>query len=323
MATPNITSINGSEQWQRINLIGELCIKDSLLDILHNRNNDPSYVGLPENRVLLYQRMKAFKTAHEKALRKVIRPNQWDIICPKSRSSDSNDWDIPIIKVVIQYEKLLPPPIGGWELASPANSDTRKAAHICRAKNIRNELKHGTIKDMCDVNKYNDLLSRIERALLGMNYKNMALFNELKHCSLMVYTPQTVKILQERLSDLRDELTNVKIDANDFRNTTSGNISHINHSIQKNCNDMVEKLRILKNDFLQKDQKNCQLVTDYVKKYDELKGQIKQMETRIVGIEEKSDRNEQRINEHEKRLEQYESKTARHELGLSSYNLLF
>lgn len=315
MATAaNTASINSSENWQRINLIGELCIKESLLDILHNRNNDPSYCGLPQTALQLYQRMLAFKTAHEKALRRIIRPNQWDVICPSSGNCNSRDWDITIIKVIIQYENLIPPPIGGWEISSPCILDITKAAHVCRAKDIRNELKHGTIKDMCDVNKYNNLISRIEVALLGMNYSNMALFYELKHCSLQVYTPQTVQILQQRLSDVRDELANLKIDNNDIRNNLAADFSHISDTIQQNYDDVIELVNKSISDL---SSENQNLLTEQINKFSDvyqfvenhrmkieedivvITNRLDELQNQASSISQENDQNKKRIDENE------------------------
>ena len=43
--------VGTADNWLRINLIGELCLKEALIGVLHNRMNDPSYQGLPENEV--------------------------------------------------------------------------------------------------------------------------------------------------------------------------------------------------------------------------------------------------------------------------------
>ena len=58
-------AVETSQNWLRANLIGELCLTDALLTILHNRNNDRNYVGLPENGAQLYDRMVTFKTNHK------------------------------------------------------------------------------------------------------------------------------------------------------------------------------------------------------------------------------------------------------------------
>lgn len=50
-----------SQNWLRGNLIGELCLTDALLTILHNKNNDGRFVGLPEDGAKLHAKMVAFK----------------------------------------------------------------------------------------------------------------------------------------------------------------------------------------------------------------------------------------------------------------------
>lgn len=133
--------IASSENWQRINLASELCIREALLDILHNRNNDPSYDGLPEDEASLFPRMQVFRPTHERRLRSIIRPNEWAIICPITGRSNSNDWEFRIIRLVIQYENLIPPPLGGWKMGDSLLDNT-KAANVCRAIDIHNKLRH-------------------------------------------------------------------------------------------------------------------------------------------------------------------------------------
>ena len=53
MSTP--LYIVQSEYWIRVNLALEYCIKEALIDVLHNAHNDPSYRGLPTNPAQLYQ----------------------------------------------------------------------------------------------------------------------------------------------------------------------------------------------------------------------------------------------------------------------------
>ena len=221
------SNVNSAENWQRGNLIGELCIKGAYLDVLHNRIGDPSYIGLPEDGVLLYRRMVTFKANKQRELQNVFRREQWDLICPKSGRSNSNDWDITIIRVVIQYECGLLPPIAGWKGKLHSIMDITIAANVCLAKDIRNELKHGTIKDMNDSAKYNNLIIRIEQVLLGMKYVKMELFYNLKSCSIKVYTPDIVKIIEGRLSDFEDTHKEMKTTITDIQTQQTAELKEL------------------------------------------------------------------------------------------------
>lgn len=183
------------ENWQRAKLIGEVCIKEALLDILHNRNNDPGYVGLPEDGQKLYQRMVVLRKNHQKVSRIVSR-RHWDLLCPPSGVSNSNDWTILTIVFVIQYEKLIPPPKDGWRIP-PNKHDTSKAANVLRAKYIRNQIRHSSVNEMRDLERYNELIRQIEDVLTGLEYRNMRLFYELKSTksNLEVYGSKIAKIL--------------------------------------------------------------------------------------------------------------------------------
>ena len=55
MSTP--LHIVKSENWIRVNLAIEYCVKNVLISVLHNLDNDATYQGLPQDATLLYQRM--------------------------------------------------------------------------------------------------------------------------------------------------------------------------------------------------------------------------------------------------------------------------
>ena len=99
------------EHWVKVNLGVEIHVKDALLGVLHNDQNDPSYAGMPKDEQQLYQRMLLFKQRCKSNL-KNLKENQWNILCPATGRSNSKDWNITLIVVVIIHEVPIPPPQG-------------------------------------------------------------------------------------------------------------------------------------------------------------------------------------------------------------------
>jgi len=103
--------------WIRVNLAVDIFIKKGLLCFLHNTFEDSSYTGLPTDPVELYSHMKGFEKDKKQELlkRKVLTKKDWDKLCPASTgNSNSNEWDVTLIMVVITNSSQLPSPRNGW-----------------------------------------------------------------------------------------------------------------------------------------------------------------------------------------------------------------
>ena len=88
-----------SDYWIRVNLALEFCVREALIDILHNHGKDPSYQGLPTDAVQLYQYMMIRQGDKEKYkfYHKILKPDQWALLCPTNGQSDSKEWDITLL----------------------------------------------------------------------------------------------------------------------------------------------------------------------------------------------------------------------------------
>lgn len=190
-----------SQNWLHINLACKLSLKEALLSDLHLKN-----LGLPKDGKKLFKRMVRFKQEHEEHLKNVIRQDQWDIILPPSQVSNSKHWDITIIKVVIQYAIKIHPPNApkGWETKSLDPNDISIASFVCRAKNLRNVIKHTTVSQMQDPGKYNDLLSQMISILRGLNYKHMKSFYELR--KVHHHVDEVMNLLKVTFHKLNEEM---------------------------------------------------------------------------------------------------------------------
>ena len=220
MSTPASVVIPQCNYWMRVVISLELCVKEALISILHNEHNDPDYQGLPPDESALYQRMVQFKLNYQKQLKNVIKPNQWDILCPATKKSNAKDWDITLIVVVIRYVTNLPPPVGSWQQKVPSLMDHSKAAFCLLARELRNSINHGTVRNISKQLQFNDFWMRIEFILNGLYYNNMKLFKELETGNLKLYTSQIVKSLHDELVLLQEsleELETNKVDRNTAR----------------------------------------------------------------------------------------------------------
>ena len=125
-------------------LLGPL--KENFLCILHNKKNDPSYQGLPEDPAELY---KELSTTHKGTLNKLVRDkvlnkNDLKILLPTGgeKKTDSSQFDVTLITTLIINCTTLQPPKNGWNQKTPPTNDPSVAAYILLGKYWRNCLIH-------------------------------------------------------------------------------------------------------------------------------------------------------------------------------------
>ncbi|XP_066935706.1 uncharacterized protein [Clytia hemisphaerica] len=218
------------EYWVRINLALEYCIKEVLIDVLHNVHNDTSYTGLPTCRKQLHQIFVQYKQNKKHELNKVLKKEQWEILCPQNGSSNPEDWDITLLIAVLRSVVGLQP-AGGWKIKSLQPNDKSIGAFLFLIRNLRNELMHGSINAVPNLQAFKQLRSRMENILLGLKYKNMQVFYDLESCSLdkHVLTNQWIKSYLKQLSSAKADKTDVEDLANsmDSRLNTKANKDEI------------------------------------------------------------------------------------------------
>ena len=119
-------------------------LKESLLRVLHNEDNDPSYKGLPKDPTELYNELS---TIHKPKIdnlvkKKVLNPDQFELLLPTngSKKTYSSICDITLIVLMIISFTTLPPPKGGWK--NPDPSDNGVSANVVHGRNWRNFVNH-------------------------------------------------------------------------------------------------------------------------------------------------------------------------------------
>ena len=191
------------DHWIRSGVALQRCVIPALLSVLHNSNNDPSYTGLPADETKLFQRLWLFKKREEKNLIKVVRSDQWAVLCPASGKTDSKTFDVTLLVIVIRYETNLPAPKGGWGIKNPDANDFSKAAFCIAARELRNRIIHSSIKSLEPVKEFDDVWCKLEEVLNGLNFDDMPSFQTLKHSTLdHTLLLQAVFALQDKLSDM-------------------------------------------------------------------------------------------------------------------------
>ena len=221
MSTPGYIVTANADYWIRVNLAVEVHLKQALLNILHNADNDPTYQGLPKDGKLLYGRMVLFKQAFKKKLHKVLKKDQWDMLCDHTTGvSDSQQWDVTLIVVVIINELKLPPPQNGWTWP-PAANDKSKAAFVLIARHLRNIVKHGSLKDFSTIQQFDCVWKQIKSALTDVKYQNIKDFDELETRDLEFYTSAAVNVMKVKCHDLEKDIKQCQDDQKHLQQDTS------------------------------------------------------------------------------------------------------
>ena len=120
-------------------------LKSFLLHVLHNLSNDPSYQGLPQNPQQLYQALST--PANRKKInnlkKKVLKQDQVDALLPPGgNATDSSQFDVTLICVLIINFTTLPAPLKGWNNKNPPPNDLSIGAFVIRAREWRNYIHH-------------------------------------------------------------------------------------------------------------------------------------------------------------------------------------
>ena len=237
MSTP--LHIVKSEYWIRVNLAIEYCVKNVLISVLHNLGNDATYQGLPQDATLLYQRMLQCKQDVKHPLHKVLSDDQWGILCPPNQQTHSKDFDITLLVAVIRSVIGLKPK-GGWKIKVLEPNDTSIGAFVFLARDLRNEIKHGSVDNIQNLKKFQHYWKRIRNILVGLHFTDMASFNLLETCPLDKHIDTISKLvfdLEKRVDVLKNEATN---NTNEIHNLNK-NIQSINNLSLKLENQKADK----------------------------------------------------------------------------------
>lgn len=166
------------------------------------------------------------------------------------------------------------PPVNGWKKALVA-TDLSTAADVCRAKDIRNQLKHTTVATLAVTNNYNySILTKVKDILYRLGYKDMPLFYDLKTGNSTKFIPQMIKVLDGKFNSINDNVNDIinKVDNLELDLTVDNqlkqlckevvNIKHLINAIEKKVGDIDKDLECKINS-------TNSTIDDMIKKIDE------------------------------------------------------
>jgi len=275
-----------SQNWMRLSVTNQVCVKGALLDILH----DPT-IGVSKNKQKFCTLLFTFKAQEERNLRGVIKPFQWQILChfcdancstpcPKSGQTDSNDLDITCIIVLIIHLTKLPPPLGrnGWRQTLPQQGDVSVAASVLLARDLRNFLSHCSFLQLQTRVDFDREWKRMENVLSGLGYKNKKLFHELEHASLDPYHEQQV----EALKDVVTDLSNVQIPYLKFLyNEVDKKIDATNTLLKRE----LDKIKVMIDDFDKRITKNEENIKKQDQRFNHCDDHLRQHDQQFERLE--------------------------------------
>ena len=111
-------TIKEIDYWLRLATFVNGPLKQQLLCVLHNKNNQAHYQGLPEDPADLYTTLS---TTHKNTFDKlkknnILKKDQLELLLPTNENeTDSRTFDVTLIVVLIINCTTLPAPLVGWK----------------------------------------------------------------------------------------------------------------------------------------------------------------------------------------------------------------
>ena len=183
-------SVLKNKNWAKCGLATEIHLRNNLMEILHNKGN-----GLPEDPAALYQYFD--RNRHligKKGSRKKLQlfPDQYELVLPSSKKEvDSQSFDITlIVALIIAF-------ITGCPFV----------ATIQKAREFRNNLKHGTLADFKTEQQLKTKLGEIRNYLQIMQYSKIQEFDDMVNDDkFMLDIDEGIKHLSNLLEELKNDL---------------------------------------------------------------------------------------------------------------------
>ena len=196
------------DYWLRLATFLNGPLKQQLLCVLHNKNNNARYHGLPEDPADLYT---SLSTTHKTTLDKlkkniILKKDQLELLLPANgNKTDSQAFDVTIIVVLIINCTTLPAPVNGW-YKPPLDSDTSIGANVVRARAWRNFLSHADPSAFDQV-AFNLEWNKAIAMLKGLGGSVTVDMTNLKTCSL---DPNHAPVMKSLMDFHQWEVTTLK-----------------------------------------------------------------------------------------------------------------
>ena len=237
--------INENERWLKTAVCVSHHLKNALLQILFNRQEDPNYKGLPEDEEELYKELLRFKPQLDSLIKKrVLKQDQYDIIYPNDKKTFFSKFDINIIALLIRNCQILQPPIAGWENALLPH-DTSISANVMRAKIIRNLIFHYADPSAMDEAEFQKFWSDIASILQALKYHE-----DISDIQQGNFDPYPMEVLKSRLIYLEEKHDRFKHDTGKELIEINNKICDIKEILSKKPNEEDLKVITSKMDLL-------------------------------------------------------------------------
>ena len=213
MSTPTAIVVADCNYWMRIGITLQKCVKPALLDVLH----DPAHNGIPKDEQQLHEYLTAFKRREENNLKRVIFPYQWEKLCHvctpncpnqcvRQGKTNSEDFDITLIVVLIINCTTLHPTNGNWRTFQPLPGDNSKAAAVIFARDIRNEINHCSPNDFAAEIEFKTYWKRLEDILKILDPNKIQLFQNLEKISLDGEMDDKIKVTNDCIDTIKCDI---------------------------------------------------------------------------------------------------------------------
>ncbi|XP_057303596.1 E3 ubiquitin-protein ligase DZIP3-like [Hydractinia symbiolongicarpus] len=188
-----------------------------LRDIFHCQGSKPT------NPELLYIDLKIYKNKLSKDLFK----DEYKLVFPKSKKSDSQEFDIALLKKLIRICTTIAKPKTGWDAKDLKENDHTTSADIVRLHEWRNETMHTTGRMSTKIfNKKWELAMNVLRRL-GYNVKEV---QGLKRGNLDEMEYFKVALIQAQLEDWKDCLDMCENEIGNLSDTVGNNTARIDQN---------------------------------------------------------------------------------------------
>ena len=231
------------------------------MSVLHNKQNDPIYQGLPENPKELYKELSTVHIGTIKKLRKkgILKDDQLEILLPKNGDykTYSKAFDVTLLAVLIINCTTLPPPVNGWNQKVPLDSDTSIAANVLRAREWRNFLNHvdaNVINTILFQSKWKEGVDIIQglggtlNDLVKLKTISLDPRDDVVNRSLMDFNRRKIAHLEKKVNNLEDktdkmdgEIKQTKENNVKLNDKVDGNTKQI----EENQNQIIHTLQII------------------------------------------------------------------------------
>ena len=230
--------INENERWLKTAVCVSHHLKNALLQILFNRQKDPTYIGLPEDEKELYNELLRFQPKFQSLMiKRVLKQDQYNIIYPNDKKTYFSKFDINIIALLIRNCQMLPLPAAGWDNA-PLPQDTSISANIMRARIIRNIIFHYADQSAMEEVEFQKLWSDIASILKALNYRE-----DISEIQQGNFDPYPIEVLQSRLIYLEGKHDRFKHQTGEELIVINNKICDIKEVLSKKPNE--EDLKVI------------------------------------------------------------------------------